>query len=271
VGVAHARVTATQTLAHIRLPDGWRIMPFDVLDSTNSALRRMLEAGTEAGEGLIVTAKAQTAGRGRGGRAWASPVGNLFASFLIQSREGLARAPEIGFVAAVAVLAAIQVLLPDRTSDASLKCKWPNDVLFDGAKISGILLETAHAPDHAGVYVVLGIGLNLVPVELPHATYKVTSLAEHGGRVGLAQALEALAKQLFIHLEIWRRDGFSPIRKIWLDHAAGLKDMITVQLPSEMLTGRFVDVDPDGALVVEQKPGQRRRVLAGDVILPSKD
>ncbi len=241
-------------------------MAFDVLDSTNSALRRMVEAGTEAAEGLIVTAKAQTAGRGRSGRAWASPVGNLYASFLIESPEGFTRASELGFVAAVAVIATIQVLLPDRGSDDALRCKWPNDVLFEGSKVSGILLETTHAPDTAGIYVVLGIGLNLVPVTLPQAPYPITSLAEHGGHISRVQALEALAKQLAHYLEVWRQQGFAPIRQFWLDHAAGLNESIRVQLPSETVSGRYIDIDIDGALVLQENSGQRRRILAGDVI-----
>lgn len=268
--MAHARITVTQSHPQVRLPEGWRLMPFDVLDSTNTALRRMVEAGTQADEGLVVTAKAQTAGRGRGTRAWVSPVGNLYASFLLESHAGLVHAAELGFVAAVAVNTTIQTLMPDRASDLALRCKWPNDVLFDGAKISGILLETAQAPDTSSVFVVVGIGLNLVPVKLTQPLYQVTSLAEHGARIGSSQALEVLAKQVHLHLTTWRSAGFGAIRKIWLDHAAGRNEMITVNLPSEVLTARFVDLDHDGALVVEEKTGNRRRILAGDVILSSK-
>jgi BirA family biotin operon repressor/biotin-[acetyl-CoA-carboxylase] ligase len=265
--VAHARVIATQPSGAVRLPEGWRLKSFDVLDSTSAALRRMVEAGAEMREGLVITAKTQTSGRGRGGRTWVSPVGNLYASILVKSDEGLARAPEIGFIAAVAVLRAIQALMPGQASDAALRCKWPNDVLFDGAKVSGILLETAKAPESEDVFVVLGIGLNLVPVTLPNPLYEVTSLAQRGGQVNTAQAMEALAKQLALHLGLWRREGFGPIRRIWLDHAAGRDDMVTVQAPGEVLTGRFVDIDSDGALVLETRAEARRRVLAGDVIL----
>jgi len=267
--VAHTRVIATQPSGAVRLPEGWRVKSFDVLDGTNAALRRMVEAGAEAREGLIITAKTQTAGRGRGGRAWVSPVGNLYASLLVKSEEGLARAPEIGFVAAVAVMAAIQSLMPDRASDAALRCKWPNDILFEGAKVSGILLETATAPDSEDAFVVLGIGLNLIPVTLHNPQYEVTSLAQHGGHVNTALALEALAKQLALHLDLWRREGFGPIRRMWLERAAGRDDIITVQMPGEVLTGRFIDLDSDGALVLETRADARRRVLAGDVVLSS--
>jgi len=265
--VTGARFVVTNTIDHIRLPQGWRVRAFDALDSTNAALKRMVEAGTEAAEGLIVAAKSQTAGRGRSGRTWASPPGNVYASFLIEAKSGIVHAPETGFVAAVAVVAAIQALMPDRASDAALRCKWPNDVLFEGAKVAGILPETTAPPETGPAFVVLGIGLNLVPVRVD-APYPVTSLAEHGAEIGPGQALEALARQLAHHLDLWRRDGFAPIRRAWLDHAAGLGEEIVVQLPRETVTGRFVDLDADGALIVDNA-GQRRRILAGDVILPS--
>lgn len=241
-------------------------MAFDNLDSTNTALRRMVEAGTEAAEGLIVTAKSQSAGRGRSGRIWSSPPGNLYASVVVAGPEEQSRAPELGFVAAVAVIAAIQSLLPDHASDAVLRCKWPNDVLFEGAKVSGILLETADAPEASLPFVIIGVGINLMPVEVAEAMYPITSLAEHGRRVTPTQALEAHCRQLAHHLDIWRRGGFGPIRELWLDHAEGLDEPITVKLHNETITGRFTGLDADGALMVEQTPGNSRRILAGDVM-----
>jgi BirA family transcriptional regulator, biotin operon repressor / biotin---[acetyl-CoA-carboxylase] ligase len=266
VGVI-ARITATSTAAHVRLPEGWRLMAFDSIDSTNSALTRMVEAGTEAGEGLVITAKSQTAGRGRSGRTWASPQGNLFSSFLIKSDDGLVNAAQLGFVAALAVIQAIQSLLPDRASDSVLRCKWPNDVLFSGEKISGILLETVSPPDSGDVFVVMGIGLNLVAVDVDQPTYAITSLAQQGRHVTASQALEPLARALARNVDLWRREGFAPMRKAWLAHAAGLGQSITVRLPRETIVGTFLDIDADGAMTLEESPGQFRTVVAGDVIL----
>lgn len=243
-------------------------MHFEELDSTSTALRRMIEMGTETAEGLIVTARMQTAGRGRGGRSWSSPPGNLYASVLIEPPDQLARAPEIGFVAGLAIIAAIQSLVPDRASDEAVRCKWPNDVLFEGAKVAGLLLETAHSPGVTKPCVILGVGLNLEPVAVARPLYPVTSLLDFGHRIAPVHAMEALAKQLALYLVQWRRDGFAPIREAWLAHAAGLGGPITVQLPQETLTGRFTGLDAHGALLVQMEDGKTRRVIAGDVILP---
>ncbi len=267
--MAHARITSTSSPDNIRLPQGWRVKAFDELDSTNAALRRMVEMGAEDSEGLIITAKSQTAGRGREGRAWTSAPGNLFASFLVDASAGVMRAPELGFVAALAVIAAIQTIMPDHAPDESLRCKWPNDVLFDGAKVSGILLETVNAPE-GKLYVIMGIGINLVAVEVDQPRYAITSLAQHGARVFPPQTLEALTKHIAILVETWQREGFGPIRDAWLKYAAGIGQTINVRLPHETVTGTFTDLDVDGALVIETSSGPRR-IHAGDVILPRKE
>ncbi len=265
-----ARITSTHSSDLIRLPQGWRVKAFDELDSTNAALRRMVEMGAEDSEGLIITAKSQTAGRGREGRAWTSTPGNLFASFLADASAGVMRAPELGFVASLAVIGAIQTVMPDNAPDESLKCKWPNDVLFDGAKVSGILLETVNAPDGGKLYVIIGIGINLVQVAVEQPRYAITSLAQHGGKVGVTEALEALTKNLAIWIETWAREGFGPVRDAWLKCAAGIGQTIAVRLPQETVTGTFTDLDVDGALVIETATGSRR-IHAGDVILPPKE
>ncbi|MBL8644170.1 MAG: biotin--[acetyl-CoA-carboxylase] ligase [Rhodospirillaceae bacterium] len=254
----------------MRLPQGWRVRAFDEIDGTNAALRRMVEMAAEDSAGLIITARSQSAGRGREGRAWSSPPGNLYASFLVDAVGGIARAPEIGFVAALAVVDAIQALMPDRAPDDVLRCKWPNDVLFDGAKVSGILLETVNAPAGGQLYVIIGIGINLVPVSVEQPRYPITSLAQQGAKIGPAQALEALAKHFAIWFDTWRRDGFAPVRARWLQFAAGLGQTISVRLPTETVTGTFTGLEADGALVIDPGTGPRR-VHAGDVILPQAE
>lgn len=265
--MAHARITTAHSPENIRLPQGWRIKAFDEIDGTNAALRRMVEMGAEDSEGLIITARMQTAGRGREGRVWTSTPGNLFASFLVEATGGVARAPELGFVSSLAVISAIQTLMPDHAPDQSLRCKWPNDVLFDGAKVSGILLETVNSPAGGKLYVIVGIGINLVAVDVEQPRYAITSLAQHGAKIGVAQALEPLVKQLAIWVETWQREGFGPIRDAWLKFAAGIGQTLSVRLPHETVSGIFADLDVDGALMIETAAGPRR-IHAGDVILP---
>jgi BirA family biotin operon repressor/biotin-[acetyl-CoA-carboxylase] ligase len=265
--VSHARITVSADPLNVHLPQGWRLMRLAEVDSTNAVLRRLVESGAESGEGVVVWAEWQTAGRGRAGRAWVGAPGNLYASLLVAAPEPLARAAELGFIAGLSVIEAVQTLAPARAPDSVLACKWPNDVLLAGAKLAGILLETVAAPGKEQL-VVVGIGVNVHPVDVPRALYPVTSLAEHEIRVNAPRLLEAVLHAFASRLAHWRRDGFAPVRAEWLRRAAGLGQPVTVELPSGAVAGRFVDLDADGALVLEGADGARRRVLAGDLLPP---
>lgn len=262
--MANVRLTSTHDPAHVRVPYGWRLIKLDSVDSTNLAMRRMVETGADTGEGTVMWAREQTAGKGRSGRAWVGAAGNLYASVLLESPES-ARAHEIGFIAALAVIGAIQATAPDHASDDAIKCKWPNDVLLHGGKVAGILAEAVSAPT-GETRVVLGIGINVQPVDVPEALYPIASLAEHGANAPLSRLLEALLHDLHARLALWRRDGFAPVRAEWLRRATGLGQPITVKSGTKSIEGEFADIDTDGALVVTLANGARERVLAGDVV-----
>ncbi|MDX2224934.1 MAG: biotin--[acetyl-CoA-carboxylase] ligase [Rhodospirillaceae bacterium] len=271
--MSHARITVSADPLAVHLPRGWRLMRLAEADSTNAVLRRLVETGAEAHEGLVVWAEWQTAGRGRAGRDWVGAPGNLYMSLLVAApmidSAPAARAAELGFIAGLAVVEAIQTLAPARAPDNLLACKWPNDVLFDGAKVAGILLESLTAPSGEAL-VVVGIGINAHPVDVPKALYPVTSLAEREIRVNAPRLLEAVVHAFAARLAHWRRDGFAPVRAEWLRRAAGLGQLVTVDLPGGPVTGRFADLDTDGALVLDGTDGARRRVLAGDLLPPPR-
>jgi BirA family biotin operon repressor/biotin-[acetyl-CoA-carboxylase] ligase len=190
----------------------------------------------------------------------------MFVSVILAAPGEIARAPQLGFVAALAAIDAVQSLAPDRASDDAVKCKWPNDILLDGAKVGGILLETATGA-RADAWVVVGIGLNVNPVEVPDAQYPVTSLAEHGIAVGVPRLLDTFLRAFQARVARWRRDGFEPTRGEWTAHAARLGERLTVATGSGEVHGRFVGIDADGALLLERAGGAKRdRVLAGDVL-----
>ena len=230
--------------------------------STNEELQRLARTG--APEGTLLWALEQTAGRGRRGRRWVSPRGNLYLSVLLRPRVPPAAAAQIGFVAAVALAEALATLLPP---ERRIRCKWPNDLLVDGAKVSGILPE-AEAAGGVAEAVVLGIGVNVAsfPAEVP---YPATSLAAAGATAGVAEVLERLAARLAAWYARWRGEGFAPVRERWLDVAAGLGEAIEVRLEHEVLKGRFETLDTGGALALLLPGGARRLVAAGDVFLPA--
>jgi len=240
------------------LPPPFRLVAYETIGSTNDEAKRLAREG--APEGLVICADRQTAGRGRRGRAWFSPLGNVYASMLLRPRCRAAEAAQLGFVAALAVADAIAELAPAIT----VRCKWPNDVLANGKKIAGILLETEMASGDMPDFIVLGIGANLVasPSDTP---YPATSLAEEGAAVITPRLMVvALIRRFAEWADVWREQGFAPIRAAWLSRAANLGEVIQVRLERATLDGRFLDLDGDGALLLGT-PGGERRIAAGEV------
>lgn len=241
------------------LPAFFRLERFDELDSTNEELKRRAAAGAAAG--TLVWARSQSAGRGRRGRRWTSPPGNLYMSILLRPECGAGAAAQLGFAAALAVGEAVAPLLP---ASAGLAYKWPNDVLVGGRKISGILLESQAAGEGRLDWVVVGIGVNLA--SFPETSdYPATSLVAAGARpVSLEALLKAVAGRFLVWYERWLAEGFAPLRRAWLARAYGVGERIRVRLADGESTGRFAGLDEEGALLLEDGP-TRRRIAAGDV------
>ena len=239
-------------------------MAFDELDGTNAALIRMVEQGVELNEGLLLWAKSQTAGRGRQGRTWVSPPGNVYVSYLFAAPENRASAPEIGFVAAVAVFDAIVDLPRHNTAPPPLQCKWPNDILLDGGKVCGILPEIATDPE-GRAWIVLGVGINLESMPSESTLYPPTALILHHIDARPEHALTVLSRALAFWLEKWRAEGFETIRQAWLERGPKEGTPTSVGLPSGPVEGAFAGLDANGALLLDTSTG-RRRILAGDVL-----
>lgn len=240
------------------LPAGYRRIAHDRVASTNDEARRLAEAG--AAEGLVITGEIQTAGRGRQGRNWASPHGGLYASFLLRPPVKPAQAGEFGFGAAVAVAETIEHLAPG--TDA--KCKWPNDVLVLGKKIAGILLESRGTPATLD-WLIAGIGVNIA--EAPEKTaWPATSVASLGGEPSVERALEALAGRFDHWYRQWRAAGFAPLRQAWLARAHALGETLKIKRNGDEREGRFVGLDPSGALVLELAGSRRETISYGEVV-----
>jgi BirA family transcriptional regulator, biotin operon repressor / biotin---[acetyl-CoA-carboxylase] ligase len=234
-------------------PSYFHVLSFDRLGSTSDEAKRLADQGAAAG--TLVWARAQDAGRGRQGRAWASPPGNLYCSLLLRPQASAARAAQLSFAASLAVAEACAHFLPARTP----RCKWPNDVLIDGRKAAGILLE-ARTQGHGLAWLVIGIGVNLV--SYPEGTETpATSLAREGAAVTAEEMLPILAVRLFAWVEAWEA-GFAAIRAAWLGRAEGLGGAVRVRGPREEFSGRFTGLDEDGMLLLDVAEGQRRFAAA---------
>jgi BirA family biotin operon repressor/biotin-[acetyl-CoA-carboxylase] ligase len=245
----------------------FRIEQVPAIDSTNEALRRRAApdgGGVGEPEGLVLRADRQTAGRGRRGRGWSSPPGNLYVSLLLRPDCAPAMGATVGFVATIALGAVLRGLTP-----APVLHKWPNDLLIGGAKMTGVLLEAGTQPNGKLDWLVLGMGVNIV--SHPEAgLYPTTDLVASGGQAIAPQdLLERFLTRFGPAYDTWCRTGFAAMRGAWLAHAAGIGDKVVARLEREEISGRFADLDPDGTLVLSLDGGRRRRIAAGDVFFPN--
>jgi BirA family biotin operon repressor/biotin-[acetyl-CoA-carboxylase] ligase len=241
-----------------RLAPPFRLAAYETIGSTNDEAKHLARAGEP--EGLVVWAREQHSARGRRGRSWASPPGNLYMSLVLRPRCAPASAAQLGFVTALALGEALATLAPG----IDFRLKWPNDVLANGKKLAGILLETEMASSDTVDFVVIGVGVNLIsaPTDTP---YPATSLAMEGA-AGIAPetALAAFIARFATWWTVWRTDGFLPIREAWLAQAIGLGGPVQVRLERDTLDGKFVDLAEDGALLLGM-PGGDRRIAAGEI------
>jgi BirA family biotin operon repressor/biotin-[acetyl-CoA-carboxylase] ligase len=248
-------------ISEVRLPDGFILQAHDRLASTNDEAVRLAAAGAQAG--LVVSAAEQSRGRGRHGRAWASPRGNLYASVVLRPDCAMAAAAQLSLVAGLALAEALTRLGP---ADLDLALKWPNDVLLGGAKTAGVLLEGVSGEDGRVAFVVIGTGVNVAscPDDVP---YPATCLAREGFPSLTPQAvLEAYLFALDRWLGRWQRTGFGAIRQAWLARAFRLGGEIRLRLERGELRGRFLDLSDTGSLLLEQAGGRRREIAAGEVL-----
>lgn len=258
-------------LEPVTLPPGWRHVALDAVDSTNAELRRLSDAGGGGSphEGLVVSAEVQTAGRGRRGRAWSSPRGNLSCSVLVAVGGPNGDAGQLSFVAGVALHAALCALAPGQP----LALKWPNDMLLGGRKMGGMLLEGVFPPGArpGEGAVIIGTGVNLAEAPDTGALYPVAALAQDGGPVVTPAALLTVYMEaLAAGLARWRSEGFGPIRAAWLAAAHGLGGPVTARLADgRELSGVFEALDGDGGMILRTASGDRERVVAGDVFFPA--
>jgi BirA family biotin operon repressor/biotin-[acetyl-CoA-carboxylase] ligase len=251
---------------------GYRLASYDTIGSTSTDALERAKAG-DPGR-LWVVAREQTAGHGRRGRAWQTPSGNLAASLLLVLPVAQARTATLGFAAGLALEQAVRAAAPEiavrvaldemESAAARLRLKWPNDVLVDGAKVAGILLEAVTREDGL-TSVVIGIGVNVAhaPEGVP---YKVASLASCGAETVPERLFEALSDAWVAQERAWDEGrGFPTIRSRWLESAAGLGAPMAVKLGEEVLRGTFETIDEDGMLVMRAADGATRRIAAGDV------
>ncbi len=248
----------------IPLPPEFRLEHHVRVGSTNDEARRAAEAG--AAPGLLVWADEQTGGRGRRGRQWHSPPGNLYLSALLDPGPDFARAAQLSFACALAVHDALAAHVPA----GLLGLKWPNDVLLAERKVCGILLESGRLAG-GRAYVIAGIGINLRHAPAHTDGLPAIALAETGAAPAPERLLGDLAPALGRWVAAWRSDGFAALRAGWCARPNSLGRRHRVRLPDEEFEGLALDLDDSGALVLRLDDRSERRVGSGEVFALADD
>lgn len=239
-----------------------RVVCVESVGSTNDAAKDIAAGGGFKPVGLVV-AEEQTAGRGRFGRRWVSPRRGIWMSLVVRPRIPVVAAGRVAILAAVAVAEAIADV-----AGVEARIKWPNDVMVGGKKVCGILTEMA--AEFAQVeYLVIGIGVdaNMEASKLAQGAGVATTLmAASGGPIDRSALINAIVTRLMMDLPALE-DGFSAVLRRWKDRSATLGRAVRMDAGGRIIEGRALDLDPDGALIIETAAGERRVFRAGEVTL----
>jgi BirA family biotin operon repressor/biotin-[acetyl-CoA-carboxylase] ligase len=240
---------------------GFRLATHKVLPSTNAAALHYAAEHGGSTQPLWIVAREQSEGRGRRGHAWISPPGNLYATLLLIDPAPPRGAPELSFVAPLAVHDALCGCAPELAKRLALK--WPNDVLCDGKKLTGILLEGRMLGEK--IAVAIGIGVNCLH-HPSHVTFPATDLAAAGAQVSVNELFTALSATMLRRLQQWQSGaGFSAVRADWLARAAGIGAAMRVRLPDREVVGHGEGLDASGCLLLRLADGRLQTIAAGEV------
>nr|WP_277348907.1 biotin--[acetyl-CoA-carboxylase] ligase [Sneathiella limimaris] len=246
------------------MPSFFTLTAFQTIDSTNLAARKLADEG--ASEGQVIWALKQESGVGRRGRQWTSPEGNLYCSVLLRPNVSAVEGAKLSFLVAVALFDALKPYLPE---SIDLAVKWPNDLLINGRKTAGILLESRSNNDGRLDWLIIGTGINIRHYPKVTDGLPAISLEEVGAKLTTDQLLKSYLDNLLQLYQLWKQEGFSPIRQRWLARASGVGGPVTVRLSNEQFEGVFSGMDENGALVLTLPDGSTRLVTAGEVFLPT--
>lgn len=257
---------------------GYRLEVHGAIDSTNARALELARAG-DAGP-LWIVSKNQQSGRGRRGRPWVTPEGNLAATLLVTARCSVGEAATLGFVAGLALSDALAAIAPQRAlaigvdgmdgpegrqgRRARVELKWPNDVMAGGAKLAGILLESSPAGE-GRLSTAIGIGVNVAhhPEGL---AYPATSLRAIGIDHEPEEVFLALSDAWLDNAALWAEGrGLGAVRAKWLQRAAGLGSRVAVNIDGAVVRGTFETIDDACRFVIRRDDDMVVRVAAGDV------
>ncbi len=234
----------------------WYIEKFACLPSTQNYLKELLFDNPDISEGTVISASHQSAGQGRHGRIWQGAEGNLFLSLLIKPKCNINQMGQISLISALAVSNVI---------DCDVKLKWPNDILIDGKKCCGILIDASPVKDNKIEHLIIGIGVNIKSAPLDTATFlqKYSS-----SEIDMDSFLDRLLSSFSDYYQRWKNEGFSALQKEWLLHTYDKGQKISVKIGGKQVKGRFDTIDMFGNLIlICDKSDRQIKITSGEVFL----
>ena len=246
----------------------WTLSCQDIGTSTSDLAKAAALKGAPSGSAFLLCE--QTAGRGRQGRHWSSQRGGMYVSVLLYPSRSINNWFALSFAAALAIYDVVKTHLTEQIlqHDADLPIpaiglKWPNDVLVNKRKVAGILLEAQ------GNSLIIGSGVNIDAIApIDQSPHPPIAFGDFPGILPEPKQLaESYLKRLQYYYELWERDGFAPIRDLWLLHALHMKQTISVHVAGQKITGKCNELLEDGGLVLLDESGTSHHITTGDVVL----
>ena len=246
----------------------WTLSCQDMGTSTSDLAKAAALEGAQSGSAFLLGE--QTAGRGRQGRHWSSRRGGMYVSVLLYPSRSVSNWFALSFATALAIYDVVKKHLTEQIlqHDADLPIpaiglKWPNDVLVNNRKVAGILLEAQ------GDSLIIGSGVNIDSVPpIDQNLHPPIAFGDFPGILpGPKQLAESYLKRLQFYYDLWERDGFAPIRDLWLGQALHIKQTISAHVAGQKITGTCIELLDDGGLVLLDESGTSHHITTGDVEL----
>ncbi|MEQ9116340.1 MAG: biotin--[acetyl-CoA-carboxylase] ligase [Rickettsiales bacterium] len=232
------------------------------VDSTNLEAKRFLQSRPK--EELVIVANEQSSGYGRSGKDWVSPKGNLYFSIILFPECSLEKSAQLSFVAALALYEVLERVLVSNRNE--IKLKWPNDVLINGKKVAGIILESVSSGQSKKTNsLIIGVGLN-VNSKIVSDEFEATTLLEsHAKELRIDYYLNQFISNLESLYKSWKDKGFEPIRKSWLDKAYNINKKVSILGQKKKISGIFTDLDNNGNLLLKMSNGEIKEISGGSI------
>lgn len=238
----------------------YHLLIFDEIDSTNSEAMRLAKSCVEGD--FIIWAKTQTHGRGTNGRKWYSGYGNLHLSILLDRNIEISKQPQISFVSGLALYDTVYKIARNTSSQHMIHLKWPNDVMLNCKKLSGILLESCTIGDKK--YLIVGIGVN-ISSSPNNIDQDSTNLLSEVIRTTDDQVLNLLLGYFDKYFKLWQERGFIFLRQQWIKKAYKIHEVVTINNGASRISGIFQDIDVLGNICIKSAGGQIIKMNSGSL------